>query len=79
MDPQKGNMTVPAQIVKQIPAKIIDSPAENYRDATAKVPIEKFGWIAETTKSGILSVAARRVSTEKLPVLDFRKAPKRQL
>jgi len=44
-----------------------------------KVPIDIFGWIAKKTKSGILSVATRRVTTEKLPVLDFRKAPKRQL
>ena len=28
MDPQKSNMTVPAQIVKQIPEKIIDSLAK---------------------------------------------------
>ena len=29
MDPQKSNMTVLAQIVKQIPAKIIDSLAKS--------------------------------------------------
>ena len=34
MDPQKSNMTVLAQIVKQIPAKIIDSLAKKFRIQT---------------------------------------------
>jgi len=34
MEPQKSNMTVLAQIVKQIPAKIIDSLAKKFRIQT---------------------------------------------
>ena len=34
MDPQKGNMTVLARIVKQIPARIIDFLAKKFRIQT---------------------------------------------
>ena len=60
---------------------IIQAINENLFDETAKtrlpkVPIRNFGWIAKKTRSGILSVATRRVTTEKLPILDFCKTSK---